>query len=237
MLITHTCTAVQATERDNMKIVVFGVGDFAHEASFYFKNDSEYEIEAYTVDSRHRSIENFLGLPVIDFEDIQKMYPPEQYGMFIAVGYHKLNKTREDKFIEAKSKGYQLVSYVSSKNTTWDDLQIGDNCFVMEGNIIQMEVKICDNVFIGMGNKIGHNTVIEENCFVSSNIALGGFCTIRRNTFIGLSATIRDKTVIEENNVLGAGSLILKDTKRDSSYLTAATPRAKVDSRFIANFI
>ena len=220
-----------------MKIVVFGISDFANEVSFYFRNDSDYEIVAYTVDSKYKSIETFLDLPVVDFEEIQDKYPPEIYGMFIAIGYHKLNKTRENKFIEAKLKGYKLVSYVSSKNIVWNDLEIGDNCFVMEGNIIQMEVKILDNVFIGVGNGIGHNSIIKENCFVTSNVMIGGFCIIHKNTFIGLSTSIRDKTVIEENNILGAGSIILKNTEKNSSYLTSTTPKVKIDNRFIMNLI
>ena len=220
-----------------MKIVVFGISDFANEVSFYFKNDSDYEVVAYTVDSKYKSKETFLGLPVVDFAEIQEKYPPEIYGMFIAVGYHKLNKTREKKFIEAKLKGYNLVSYVSSKNVVWNDLKIGDNCFVMEGNIIQMEVEILDNVFIGTGNAIGHNTIIKENCFVTSNVMIGGFCVIHKNTFIGLSASIRDKTVIEENNILGVGSIVLKNTEKNSCYLTSTTPKAKVDSRFIKELI
>ena len=220
-----------------MKIVVFGISDFANEVSFYFKNDSDYEIVAYTVDSKYKSTETFLGLPVVAFEEIQEKYPPETYGMFIAIGYHKLNKTRENKFAEAKLKGYKLVSYVCSKNTVWSDLKIGDNCFVMEGNIIQMEVVILDNVFIGVGNGIGHNTVIKENCFITSNVMIGGFSIIHKNTFIGLSASIRDKTVIEENNVLGAGSMILKNTEKNSSYLTSSTPKVKIDNRFVMNLI
>jgi sugar O-acyltransferase (sialic acid O-acetyltransferase NeuD family) len=220
-----------------MKIVVFGISDFANQASFYFKNDSDYEIVAYTVDSKYKSTDIFLGLPVVDFEEIQEKYPPDIYGMFIAVGYHKLNKTRENKFIEAKLKGYKLVSYVSSKNIVWNDLEIGDNCFVMEGNIVQMQVEILDNVFIGIGNGIGHNTIIEENCFVTSNVTIGGFCIIHKNTFIGLSASIRDKTVVKENNILGAGSIILKNTEKNSSYLTSTTPKVKIDNRFIMNLL
>ena len=227
----------QRVVKSKMKIVVFGIGDFANEVSFYFKNDSDHEVVAYTVDSKYKTIETFLDLPVVDFEDVQEKYPPETYGMFIAIGYHKLNKTRENKFNEAKLKGYKFVSYISSKNTVWDDLKVGDNCFVMEGNIIQMGVEISDNVFIGVANGIGHNTVIKENCFVTSNVMIGGFCIIHKNTFIGLSASIRDKTVIEENNILGAGSVILENTEKNCSYLTSTTPKAKLDSRFIQNLI
>ena len=223
--------------KNKTKIVVFGISDFANEVSFYFKNDSDYEIVAYTVDSKYKNVETFLGLPVVDFDEVQEQYPPETYGMFIAIGYHKLNKTRENKFIEARLKGYELVSYVCSKNVVWNDLKIGDNCFVMEGNIIQMEVEIHDNVFIGVGNGIGHNSIIKENCFVTSNVMIGGFCIIHKNTFIGLSVSIGDKTVIEENNILGTGAIILKNTQKDSSYITSSTPKVKIDNRFIMELI
>jgi sugar O-acyltransferase (sialic acid O-acetyltransferase NeuD family) len=219
------------------RIVVFGTSDFAIQVSSYLKNDSDYEIVAYTVDSEYNEGKTFLDLPVVDFEEVQKIYPPEEFGMFVAVGYHKLNKTRESKFNEAKLKGYKLVSYVCSKNIVWSDLELGENCFVMEGNIIQMPVKILDNVFVGIGNGIGHNTLIRENCFLTSKVMIGGFCTIGKNTFIGLGAIIRDKIVIGENNILGAGSIILKSTNNNSSYLTKSTPITKVDIGFIMNLI
>jgi sugar O-acyltransferase (sialic acid O-acetyltransferase NeuD family) len=219
------------------KVVVFGNSDFATQVTSYFKRDSDYEIVAYTVDAAYNKSKEFLGLPVIDFEVVQEQYPPKEYGMFIAIGYHKLNKTRENKFIEAKSKGYELVSYVCSHNITWDELEIGENCFVMEGNIFNGSVKLSNNVIICVGNAIGHNVIIKDNCYLTSGINIGGFCKIKRNAFIGLGSIVRDKTVIEENNILGAGSIILKNTEKDSSYLTASTPKTKGPNSFIMNLI
>lgn len=219
------------------KIVVFGISDFAKQVSYYFKNDSNYEIVAYTVDAEYNKTETFLGLPVINFEKIQEVFPPEKYGMFVAIGYHKLNRTRETKFNEAKSKKYFLVSYVCSKNIVWPNQEIGENCFIMEGNIIQPTVQISNNVIIGIGNKIGHNTLIEENCFLTSGISIGGFCRINKNTFIGLNSIIRDKTTVEENNILGAGSIILKNTEKNSSYLTTSTHKTKINNNFIIDLI
>ena len=224
-------------ETEVKKIVIFGISDFASQVSFYFKNDSNYDIVAYTVDAEFNNTKIFLDLPVVDFEVVQDKYPPEEYEMFIAIGYHKLNKTRENKFIEAKSKGYKLVNFICSKNSVWDDLDIGENCFIMEGNVIQLSVKISDNVIIGVGNRIGHNTIIEENCFLTSGIMIGGFCRINKNSFIGLSSVIRDKTIIEESNILGAGSIILKNTVKNSSYLTTSTPKTKATNSFIMDLI
>lgn len=219
------------------KVVIFGISDFASQVSFYLKQDSDFEIAAYTVNAEYNKTKTFLGLPVVDFEEIQEKYPPTEYAMFIAIGYHKLNSSRTNKFNEAKAKGYKLVSYICSRNSYWNDLVIGENCFIMEGNIFMQSVKIADNVIIAVGNKIGHDSVIEENCFLTSNIMMGGFCTIRKNTFIGLSAVIRDKVTIEENNILGAGSIILKNTKKRSSYLTKSTPLTPDPDNFIMDFI
>jgi len=219
------------------KVVIFGVSDFASQVSFYLNQDSDFEIVAYTVNAEYNKTGTFLNLPVVDFENIQDTYPPSEFDMFIAIGYHKLNSTRAKKFMEAKEKGYHLISYICSRNSFWNDLQVGENCCILEGNIFMQSVKIEDNVIIAIGNKIGHNSVIEENCFLTSNIIIGGFCTIKRNTFIGLSAVIRDKTTIEENNILGAGAIILKNTKKGSSYLTKSTPLTPDPNNFIMDFI
>ena len=219
------------------KVVIFGVSDFASQVSFYLKNDSDFEIVAYTVDAEYNKTKTFLDLPVVDFEDVQTIYPPTEYAMFVAIGYHKLNSTRETRFHEAKAKGYQLISYICSRNSYWNDLQVGENCFIMEGNIFMQHVKIADNVIIAIGNKIGHDSIIEENCFITSNVMMGGFCIIKKNSFIGLSAVIKDKTTIGERNILGAGSILLKNTKNDSSFLTKSTPLTPDPNHLVQDFI
>jgi len=219
------------------KVVIFGISDFASQVSFYLKQDSDYEVVAYTVNAEYNTKKVFLDLPVVDFEEVQEKYPPAEFAMFIAIGYHKLNTTRTTKFKEAKEKGYHLISYLCSRNTYWNDLIFGENCFIMEGNIFMQNVRIADNVIIAIGNKIGHDSVIEENCFLTSNIMLGGFCTIKRNTFIGLSTVVRDKTTVDEYNILGAGAIILKNTKKRSSYLTTSTPLTPDPNNYIMDFI
>lgn len=219
------------------KIVIFGVSDFASQVSFYLKNDSDFEIVAYTVNAEYNKTKTFLDLPVVDFEKVQETYPPGEYAMFIAIGYHKLNSTREQKFREAKEKGYQLISYICSRNSYWNDLEIGENCFIMEGNIFMQNVKIADNVIMAVGNKVGHDSVIEKNCFITSNVMMGGFCTVKRNTFIGLSTVIKDKITIGEQNILGAGSILLKNTKNGSSFLTKSTPLTPDPNNLVQDFI
>jgi len=92
-------------------LVVFGSGDIAQLAHFYFSTESEYEIVAFTVDSTYLTGTTFCGLPVIAFEEISKQYSPDQYGFFIALSYSKLNAVRKEKYLAAKTMGYRLAVF------------------------------------------------------------------------------------------------------------------------------
>ena len=77
------------------KIVIFGTGEISELATYYMKNDSDYEIVAYTADKDFIKSESFLGKPLVPFENITKIYPPEEYGMHVALSYNKLNQIRK----------------------------------------------------------------------------------------------------------------------------------------------
>jgi sugar O-acyltransferase (sialic acid O-acetyltransferase NeuD family) len=198
-------------------VIIFGIGELAEVAHFYFNND-KYKIAAFTVDSSYLSKQEFCGLAVVPFEEIENLYPPAKFDMFVAVGYTKLNQIRAIKCEEAKVKGYKLISYVSSKATTWNDLTIGENCFILENNIIQPFVKIGNNVIIWTGSNIAHHTEINDNCFISCQASIAGRVKIGKNCFIGINATIRDNISIADNCIIGAGALILYDTKSNEVY-------------------
>ena len=51
-------------------LVIFGMGDLAQLAHYYFDADSEYETVAFTADSDYIKDPLFCGLPVVAFEDI-----------------------------------------------------------------------------------------------------------------------------------------------------------------------
>src|SRR5687767_11355832 len=97
------------------KVVIVGAGKIADEAYFYLTNDSEHEIVAFTVDAAFVGEGVKWGLPVVPFEEVERTYPPADYRMFVAMGYQELNKLRARKYQQAKTKGYELISYVSSR--------------------------------------------------------------------------------------------------------------------------
>jgi len=205
------------------KAIIFGTGDFGKVVYFYLKNDSSYKIEAFTATSDMILEEKLFGLPIIPFENIEERYSPKEYQMFIAVPYTKMNKIREKFFLKAKEKGYSLLSYVNSKATVWSDLNIGENCFVLENNVIQPYVEIGNNVILWSGNHIGHHSKIKDNCFIASQVVISGKVTIEQNCFLGVNSTIRDGITINKECVIGAGAVILNDTKDKQVYNTTST--------------
>jgi sugar O-acyltransferase (sialic acid O-acetyltransferase NeuD family) len=200
------------------RVVLFGDGATGRLAQFFLTHDSPYEVAAFTVDGSHIKAATVRGLPVVPFEEIQSLYPPSDFSMFISVGYELINKFRESKYHAAKELGYDLITYLSSKATLWPDMSVGDNCFIMEQTVIQPFVTIGNNVMMWSGCQINHDSVIQDHCFLSSNVVVAGSTTIGPNCFLGMHTTIRNGINVARECVIGAGSLIMKDTKPREVY-------------------
>lgn len=214
------------------KIVIFGNGSQAELAYYYFKNDSKYQISAFTIDGEFIKENKFCNLDLVAFEEVEKLFPNNEYGAFVAIGYKKLNKLRLDKYQKFKYKGYEIVSYISSKASVFAN-QIGENAFILEDNTIQPLVTVGNNVTIWSGNHIGHHSKIEDNCFITSHCVISGNCEIGKNSFIGVNSTIADRVKIGKDNIIGAGSLILKTTDDFSVYAPRQTELSKIPSNRI----
>ena len=212
------------------KIVIFGAGDIARLAEFYFSTDSEHEVVAFTVDAGHLTGETFLDRPLIPFDRVASVYPPSSHKMFVALSYAKMNKVREAKYGEARAAGYELVSYVSSRCSFLTRYPIGDNCFILEDNTVQPFVRIGSNVTLWSGNHIGHDSTIGDHSFVSSHVVVSGHVTVGVNCFLGVNATIGNGVTIAEFTLVGAGALIMKDTTPRAVFAPSRTERFKKTS-------
>lgn len=206
-------------------VVLFGTGSLATLAYHYLTHDSDRDVVAFTLDRDHVKEPELHGLPVVPADEVADRFPPETHDMFVVVGYSRMNSFREDKCAEARAMGYTLYSYVSSRASVWPDLSIGDNCFIMEHNIIQPTAKLGSNIIMWGGCHVGHDTVLEDNLFICAHTVISGFVTVGRNSFIGVNATIRDDVRIGCECVIGAGATITKETADKSVH---AGPRPEL---------
>lgn len=214
-----------------MKIVIFGLRDTAQLAHYYLTSDSEHEVVAFSVNEAYMGdITAFCGLPVVAFEKVQEIYPPENYAFFVPMTYRKMNNDRKQVYEEVKAKGYKMISYVSSKATVFDNVEIGENCFILEDNTVQPFVKIGNNVVLWSGNHIGHHGTIKDHVFVTSQVVISGNCVIENNCFLGVNSTVRDFTKMRQYTFVAMGARIMADTDEYSVYSEGESKKSNISS-------
>lgn len=193
-------------------IIIFGTNDLAELAHFYFLNEFKLGHNnpfpvAFTTNKEYITKNIFKGLPVVPFEELEKHYSPSEYKLFAPV---TSNELREKIYNEGKKKGYNFISYISSKCTNLTS-NIGENCFILEDNTLQPFTTIGNNVVLWSGNHIGHHSVIEDNVFFTSHVVMSGHCHIKKGAFLGVNSTLRDGITIGENSIIGMGSVVTKN--------------------------
>lgn len=215
------------------KLILYGVGETADIAYEYFTYDSDYEVVAFTADKDYITTESINGLPVVPFDSIETAFSPKDHSMFIAANYNKLNRIRARLFRNAKDKGYELASYVSSKAFVWRNVQLGENVFIFENNVVQHKVQIEDNVTLWSGNHVGHQSIIRNHAYLSSHCVISGFCEIGEYSFLGVNCTLNNNLSIGKNNVIGSGALVVKNTD-DNKLMVGAPARPAPKTSFEA---
>jgi sugar O-acyltransferase (sialic acid O-acetyltransferase NeuD family) len=211
------------------KVIIFGVLDTAELAHYYLTHDSEHEVSAFAVNREFIGDDRFHGLPVVAFEDVETIFPPADYSFFAPMTGRNMNRNREKIYNEAKAKGYQFISYISSKATIFDKSVVGENCFILEDNTIQPYTTIGNNVVLWSGNHIGHHGQIKDHVFFTSHVVMSGHCVIEPYCFFGVNATIRDYMHIEQGTLVGMASAVTKDTEEWGIYI--GNPAKKVPGK------
>jgi len=216
------------------KVVVFGVMDFAELAHFYLTHDSDYEVVAFTVNEEYLPEDRkFHGLPVVPFEEVEQLYPPADYLFFAPMSNRRMNSLREKIYNEAKQKGYQLISYISSKAIVFPETPIGDNCFILEQNTIQPFTSIGNNVVMWSGNHLGHHSTVMDHVFFTSQVGVSGHCTIESFCFLGGKAGLLQNVRVAEGTFVAAWAFIDRDTEPWFLYKGNPARKTRISSRDI----
>jgi len=214
-----------------MKVIIFGINQTAQLAHYYLTTDSDYDVVAFSANEKYiEDMKEFCGLPLIPFEDIEQSHSVDEYRFFAPMTYRNMNNDRKDIYYKIKEKGYELISYVSSMATVFDNVKIGENCFILEDNTIQPFVTIGNNVVLWSGNHIGHHGTIKDHVFLTSQVVISGNCVLGENSFFGVNATIRDFMKIGKYSFIGMGCIIVTDTDDYSVYFPNTSPKKELSS-------
>lgn len=193
------------------RLLMIGAGEFAQWCYEYFTSDSDYEVVGFTVNRTCLGEPSLNGLPVVPWEEAERLFAPGQHQAFIAAAYTGLNRLRGRFYSEARGKGYQLASYISSSATVSSRAILGDAALILEGATLQPYCRIGNNVCIGMGSCVCHHSEIGDHNFLSAHVVILGQVKTAEYCFFGANSTIFDHRVIGNHCLIGAGAVVNRD--------------------------
>ncbi len=199
------------------KTIIYGNGQYAHHIHQNIIDQGGLEIIAFTADREFIKDRTLRGLPVVDFEEVEKSYPPGEFSMLVVIAFWRM-RNREFMFNKAKSKGYILENFIGSGVSLPSNVVMGENNIINEGVTLGPAGQLGDNNMIRPNSYIGHNFKIHSHCYIAPGCTIGGGSEIKSLSFIGIGATVVDSITIERETLIGAGSLVLKNTDPWSQY-------------------
>ena len=213
------------------KIVVFGAGKIAEVFHASVLDDSTLSIAGFTCDREFMPGPRFHGLPLVPFEEVEAAFPPSDFAMFVAIGYHELNSVRADRCAQARRKGFRLVSWVSPRAYVPSTCTIGGNCCVMDGVALQPYACIGDDVFVWNGAVVGHHAVIGDHCWLASNCTISSTAAVEPFCFLGVNAAIGHGITVGARSIVGAAAVLTRSTAPEGVYIVRDTERFRLDSQ------
>jgi sugar O-acyltransferase (sialic acid O-acetyltransferase NeuD family) len=211
------------------KLVIFGARAFAEVAHHYFTREGGRSVAAFTVDGSYLEAPSFRGLPVVPFEEIEQRFPASEHEVFVAIGYHGMNRERADRMAAVEAKGYRLASFVSARADTPPDFVVEPNVMIMERAFLQPFVEVGRGSILWSTTRVGFRTRIGAFCWVVCPI-FGESVELGDYSFVGLNATIGPGIKIGKANVIGAGSLVLRSTADGEVWRATHAKRSSVPS-------
>lgn len=207
-------------------VVIFGAGQIAEVAKAYIDAHGPDRVVGFTVDAAYRTSETVSGLPLVAWEELEQVFPPDRVKLLGPLSYRRMNELRRDRHLEGRRRGYGFASFIHPASHIYAQ-SIGENCFILENNVIQPFARLGDGVMMWSGNHVGHHVSVGDYCFMASQVGLGGAARIGARCFLAGKVGVESGVSIGDGCFLGTGVLVKKDLAADSVVPGEADPIAR----------
>lgn len=201
------------------EVVVFGLGETASLAWYALSHDSPWRVTAFTVDALFMAVTELHGLPVLPFDSLPGICPPDRCHLHLPIGWKEMNGLRRRQMVAARAMGYQFVSYVATGTRLWASTVLGANAIVQRGAVIEPFARIGDGCCIYQRAVIGLDAVLGDCCYVASDAVVGPGAEIGEGCVLGLGCTIAEGVKVGPGCFVGAGAVVTEDAAGNGVYL------------------
>lgn len=211
---------------ETLPIVIFGAGSIARLAYHYATQELGLKVAAFAVDARWRTETQLLGIPVIDAQLLSNTYPPGQVLVFVAVGYRSMLQ-RAHAWRRITDDGWETLSIISQRAYVAKTAEIGSNCFIMPGAVIEPDTTLGANNIVWSNATICHNTTVGCHNFFASNSTIGGEAAVGDRCFFGFSSTVLQQLTVGSDVLVAASALLTTDAPSLGRYLGVPAQRCR----------
>lgn len=200
------------------KVVILGASGHARSVADIIIQNSEYEIIGLVANSNESG---FWGIPVIgDDSCLEILHKQGVNFAFVAIGQNKIRKMLSSKLIKM---GYHLINAISKDAIISPHAKLGCGVAVMPGAILNAEANIGDGCIINTNASIDHDDIVGAYTHIAPGCAISGSTRIGEGCFLGTGTRVIDSIIIEDNVTVGAGSVVIRNIKKDSKVVGVPT--------------
>lgn len=158
---------------------------------------------------------------------VRREYGPDECSVHIAIGFNEGCRMSLRHKIIAGYKGYEFATAVSPKAIVSRNSEIGAGTAVMMAAVVNRS-QIGTNCVINTGAIIEHDCRIGDNVFIGPGAIMLGGVTVGNDSFIGAGTTVMQGVTIGEGVSIGLGSIVRRDITEPGVYL--GNPLRKIKS-------
>lgn len=206
---------------------IFGANDFSELILSHLKNDRDApEIVAFVVDRQYIQAEFYSGLPLIAFDEALHLLPAESFGVYVCLGYKRMNEGRRIVYKKLIESGYDILSFIHpTANVECERKGLGT--IALSNVTIDRHCRIGDGNIFQIGAMVAHHTRIGDFNFFAPGACVTGQINIGDNCFFGANSTIKNGMTISDATLVGAGAYVASDTEVNSVILPSPSVSLK----------
>lgn len=157
-----------------------------------------------------------FGILFCEFDEFQKIYESNK----LYISKYKTDIDRRNSAIPLAD----LTKYnarIEPGAVIRDLVEIGNNCVIMMGAVLNIGAVIGDKTMIDMNVVVGGRAIVGKNCHIGAGTVLAGVIEppsadpviVEDDVLIGANAVVLEGVRIGKGAVIAAGSVVVKDVE------------------------
>jgi UDP-perosamine 4-acetyltransferase len=119
-------------------------------------------------------------------------------------------------FNEAKSAGFELLSFRHPSAIVAGDVELGEGAQIMAGAILQPGVRLGVNCIVNTGVRLDHDCWIGDHVHIAPGAVLSGTVAVGDGCHLGTGAVVIQNIRIGAEAMIAAGAIITRDVRANA---------------------